>query len=356
MRKMDKVRVAECIAKTKVFYDTRETGCALLKVKGIATQPSAPLSLTDYHFPEDMYQYLDNRAEKYIARMNAREELFDDTVPAEGPWYGIAEHTAFLGGKVDYEKDTSWHHPLLEAPGELEKLAMDENNPVFRMVNGGIAYLRDKYSDYFLPMVRGASGPQEMANTLRGNDFFYDFYEDPEGLNTLLDYCANALVWNYEKQLEAAGDVYGGVVTGFGEWLPGRGLGHVSEDTTTMISVDLFEEFGRPYTERIYRQFDEVFLHMHALSERCLESAASMPNIRLMELSSDPNTERAIEVWKRNREKLRAVIPVLSLTREEILNNMELLKSQKTVVWYDAVSMEDAKDMVELFARELPVR
>ena len=123
-----------------------------------------------------------------------------------------------------------------------------------------------------------------------------------------------------------------------------------------MISVELFEEFGRPYTERIYRQFDEVFLHMHALSERCLESAASMPNIRLMELSSDPNTERAIEVWKRNREKLRAVIPVLSLTREEILNNMELLKSQKTVVWYDAVSMEDAKDMVELFARELPVR
>lgn len=55
---------------------------------------------------------------------------------------------------------------------------MDENNPVFRMVNGGIAYLREKYSDYFLPMVRGAFGALEMANTLRGNDFFYDFYEE----------------------------------------------------------------------------------------------------------------------------------------------------------------------------------
>ena len=51
--------------------------------------------------------------------------------------------------------------------------------------------------------------------------------------------------------MEAAGDVYGGVVTGFGEWLPGRGLGHVSEDTTTMISLEQFEEFGRPRTERI---------------------------------------------------------------------------------------------------------
>lgn len=354
--KMDKAKVENCIAKTRAFYDTKAVGCALLKVKNIATLPSPALSLTDYTFPDDVYKYLDARAQCTIERLAQRAELADDTVPAEGPWYGIAEHTAFLGGRVDYESDTSWHYAMLDAPGELEKLAMDENNPVFRMVNGGIAYLREKYSDYFLPMVRGASGALEMANTLRGNDFFYDFYEEPEDLKALLDYCADALVWNYEKQMEATGDVYGGVVTGFGEWLPGRGLGHVSEDTTTMISLEQFEEFGRPRTERIFRKFDEVFIHMHALSERCLASVASLPNIRLMELSSDPNTDRAVEVWKRSREKLTRVIPVLRLTRAEIESNMDLLKSQKTVVWYDAACMEDAQDMCALFARELPVR
>ncbi len=356
MRKMDKERVAECISKTRTFYDTRAVGCALLKVKEIAAEPPVLIPLTDYRFPDDMYRYLDARAMRYVNRMERRRELMDDTIPAEGPWYGIAEHTAFLGGRVDYERDTNWHHAVLEAPGELGKLAMDEENPVFKMVNGGIAYMREKYGEYFLPMVRGASGPLEMANTLRGNEFFYDFYEEPDELKALLDYCADALVWNYEKQIQAAGDVYGGVVTGFGEWLPGRGLGHVSEDTTTMISVELFEEFGRPRTEWVYRQFDEVFLHMHALSERCLAVAASMPNIRLMELSSDPNTDRAVEVYKRNREHFSNVIPVLRLTREEILGNMDLLKEQKTVVWYDASSMEDAKDMVRLFAKELPVR
>lgn len=356
MKRMDKGKVKECIAKTQAFYETQTTGCALLKVKEIATQPSVPVPLTDYCFPEDMYRYLDARAERYIVRMEQRAELIDDTIPAEGPWYGIAEHTAFLGGQVDYERDTSWHHAMLEEPGELEKLAMDEENPVFKMVNGGIAYMREKYGEYFLPMVRGASGALEMANTLRGNEFFYDFYEEPEGLKALLDYCAGALVWNYERQMRAAGDVYGGVVTGFGEWLPGRGLGHVSEDTTTMISVELFEEFGYPRTKWVYEQFDEVFLHMHALSERCLASAASLPNIRLMELSSDPNTDRAVEVWKRNREHLSNVIPVLRLTREEILSNMDMLKGQKTVVWYDASSMADAQDMAALFAKELPVR
>lgn len=123
-----------------------------------------------------------------------------------------------------------------------------------------------------------------------------------------------------------------------------------------MISLEQFEEFGRPRTERVFRRFDEVFLHMHALSERCLASAASLPNIRLMELSSDPNTDRAVEVWKRNRDALAPVIPVLRLTRAEIDANMEMLKSQKTVVWYDASCMEDAEDMCARFARELPVR
>lgn len=354
--KMDKARVENCIAKTRAFYDTNAIGCALLKVKEISTLPSPSLPLTDYSFPDDMYRYLDDRARRAIVRLEQRAELADDTVPAEGPWYGIAEHSAFLGGRVDYDRETSWHHPLLDAPGELEKLAMDENHPVFRMVNGGIAYLREKYGEYFFPMVRGASCALEMANTLRGNDFFYDFYEEPDDLKALLDYCADALIWNYEKQLQASGDVCGGVITGFGEWLPGRGLGHVSEDTTTMISLEQFEEFGRPRTERVFRRFDGVFLHMHALSERCLASAASLPNLRLMELSSDPNTDRAVEVWKRCRDRLPPVIPVLRLTRAEIEANMELLKSQKTVVWYDASCMEDAQDMCALFARELPVR
>ena len=106
--KMDKAKVENCIAKTRAFYDTKAVGCALLKVKNIATLPSPALSLTDYTFPDDVYKYLDARAQCTIERLAQRAELADDTVPAEGPWYGIAEHTAFLGGRVDYESDTSW--------------------------------------------------------------------------------------------------------------------------------------------------------------------------------------------------------------------------------------------------------
>ena len=54
--KMDKAKVENCIAKTRAFYDTKAVGCALLKVKNIATLPSPALSLTDYTFPDDVYK------------------------------------------------------------------------------------------------------------------------------------------------------------------------------------------------------------------------------------------------------------------------------------------------------------
>ena len=123
-----------------------------------------------------------------------------------------------------------------------------------------------------------------------------------------------------------------------------------------MISRAQFEEFGRPPTQEICTHYDSAFMHTHALSEHSLPAIASIPGIRAMELSSDPNTDRAVEVYKRNREALAGPVPVLRLTRGEIESNFELLKSQKTIVWYDASCMEDAQDMAALFAREFPVR
>ena len=104
---MDKVRVSEIIAKTQAFYDTKAKGCALSKVKNIATLPEAGVDLTKYSFPKDTCHFLDIRAQEYIAQLEKRAGLQDDSVPALSPWYGIAEQTAFLGGEVHYEPRTS---------------------------------------------------------------------------------------------------------------------------------------------------------------------------------------------------------------------------------------------------------
>ena len=183
---MDMARMQAVADKTRAFYETNTAGCALLKVKEIATQPQPALCLTDYNFPKDMRCYLDDRAARLLHAMALRDGLADDTLPALAPWYGIAEHSAFLGGKVTFGEDTSWQDPVLEDACGLSALAMDEANQSLRLVVDGIGYLRERYEGQFFPMTRGVSGALEMANTLRGSDFFYDFYEDPDALKELL--------------------------------------------------------------------------------------------------------------------------------------------------------------------------
>lgn len=343
------------IEATRLFYNSPHQGMAMIHVKNIAEVKGTPLKLSDYCFPKDRDRYLDHCAENLLHYWKERISVKDHCVPALGPWYGIAEHSSFLGGVVEYSDETSWHHVLLEQIGDLSQLSMSMENDTYQMVVGGIAYIREKYGDLFAPMVRGTSGVLEIANALRGNDFFCDFYEYPQETHALLKYCQDAILWYYGKQLDAAGEFMGGVVTGFGEWLPGRPIGHMSEDTTAMISRELYEEFGRPYTQHICGQFDGAFMHTHALSAHCLGSIGDIRGIQIMEISSDPNTDRAIEVYRRHKAEIKP-IPVLNLTAKEITDNMDLLKTQKTLLWYQADTVKEAEEICQLVKKELPIR
>ena len=206
-------------------------------------------------------------------------------------------------------------------------------------------------------MTRGVSGALEMANTLRGSDFFYDFYEDPDALKELLKSCAHALLWYYDKQLEAAGQVFGGTITGFGEWLPRQGRG------TALRGHHDHEPPGRNSRNSAARSHRRYARIMTLPSCTRMRSAnIHFPPLRLSRASvpwsfsptpTPTGPSRSINATAR---RWRGLFPVLRLTRGEIESNFELLKSQKTIVWYDASCMEDAQDMAALFAREFPVR
>ena len=93
---------AENIAKrTAAFYDA-PVGKALIQIRSCNSLniPKMP-PLNSFSFPADMEKYLDMRAEKEYIFLRFHESIDDDFIPSVSPWYGIAEHTAFLGGKSD---------------------------------------------------------------------------------------------------------------------------------------------------------------------------------------------------------------------------------------------------------------
>ena len=99
---------AEAIAKrTKEFYETKSPKTQIhIKSCGSIKMPAMP-ALNTFSFPNDMERYLDMRAERDCVFAKFHKDIDDDFIPSTSPWYGIAEHTAFLGGQIDFTATTT---------------------------------------------------------------------------------------------------------------------------------------------------------------------------------------------------------------------------------------------------------
>lgn len=333
--------------RTAEFFESPKPD-ALIQIRHIdelASEPMPPLN--SFSFPKDMVRYLDMRAEREKSYWEKRAGLSDDTFASISPWYGIAEHTAFLGGAVDFSESTSYNHTICPEWADTEKLKLDENNEWLRLVIDGISHYREKWGGDFVPKMRGADGPSDIANIVRGNELFYDVYDEPEKVTKLVDFCADAAKFTLELQKKAAGETYGGYLTGFDIWMPGNCIGQISEDASCMMSPDIYTELFLGGLKRLVAGYDHVMLHTHSLGKDKLPIFAQIPNIDVIELSSDPNADRAIEVWRQYREVLADKIVITAPTLEELKANADLLAGRKSIIWFYAKTLDEARQAVE---------
>ena len=292
---------------------------------------------------EAMEKFLDKRAHNDYLFARFHEAIEDDFIPATQPWYGIAEHTAFLGGQVDFTETTTFHHQICENFEDWRNLKLDRDNMWLKLVVDGMAYMRKKWEEFIPIRMRGADGPSDIANAIRGNDLFYDIYDEPEELAEMMKFCADAVNFTLDLQRAEATKINGGVINGFGIWAPGKHIGHTSEDFSTMISRDVYEEHFLPALQYCVKDCDSAMLHVHSLGERMIPVFAGVDNIKIMELSSDPNCARAVEVYRKYREELKNKTIIIAPTYEELTNMGDLFETNKTIIWYYAEDEADAQ-------------
>ena len=329
--------------RTRAFYEQKKPGvqihiksCASLEV------PALP-PLNSWSFPGDMEKYLDLRAHNDYLFARFHESIEDDFIPATQPWYGIAEHTAFLGGQVDFSDITTFHHQICENFEDWRNLKLDRENMWLKLVVDGMAYMRKKWEEFIPIRMRGADGPSDIANAIRGNDLFFDIYDEPEELAEMMKFSADAVNFTLDLQRAEATRIGGGCINGFGMWAPGKHIGHISEDFSTMVSRDVYEEHFLPALEYCVKDCDSAMLHVHSLGERMIPVFAGLDKISTMELSSDPNCARAVEVYRKYREELKNKTIIIAPTYEELVGMDDLFETNKTVIWYYAQDEEDVK-------------
>jgi hypothetical protein len=306
-----------------------------------------PKPLNSYDFDNDLYSYLDDSIERNLFAWSKRPGLEDDLLPTIMPAFGIAEHSAFLGGEVKIEATTSYHKPFIKEWSDAKKLTLDPENTWFKRMMDCFDYLNEKSCGRYLTRLRGGCSPAELMNFIRGNDMFTDFYEYPEETHELLEFCLRAEKWFIENQKEKVKEFSGGFVSGMGVWLPGNSFGHISEDWAVMCSPDTYEQFGKPYTERMIEDYDNVLMHLHSVGTQSFSNIISMDKLTYIEISSDPNAKRAIEVYKEFSDILEKKTVIIEPTVDEIIDNADFLREQKTVIKFRAKDLEEAKRITD---------
>ena len=309
--------------------------------------PVEPLETFD--FPKEIYKLCDQIIENGMRFTDAHAELDDDWLPAFKPRLGIAEHSCFLGGKVTFGANTSYHFPAIDDIGAWRTLTPQKEHPHYKMLLDGMAYMSEKAKEYgFFTAFRGTDGPIDIANAVRGNDILYDFVDEPEEVDKFLAFCADAAAWNIENQRPFVSNIEGGTISGMGTWMPGNAIGHLSEDASCLISPAMYRNLGLKHFKNLVERYDYAFLHVHSLGRACIPMFAAIDKIGTFQISGDPNQPDAIDVYKEYADALTGKTVQLSMTAEQVRENIGFLRGRRTVIDVSTADIDEAKEIIDL--------
>ncbi len=339
----------------RAFYEGGATGAMVFirYITELENDPSIPKirPLNQWNFDTELHDFLDACIAREDAIFARREDVEDDNIPSVQPRFGIGEHSAYLGGEVLMEEDTSYNTPFITDWSQTANLHTDPENIWFRRVIDGIRYIREHGGDRVAPRARGGCSPADLVNFIRGNDMFTDLYEYPDELHELLARCAETERWFADEQMKALGDFYGGAINGFGFWMPPNSFGHLSEDWSYMCSPAMYREFGQAYTDRMTEGLDHVYMHVHSGGAHILPDLVRSKNITTIELSKDPNQPTSMQVYEKYGECLKDKIVVATANYDEIVQYTPFLNGRKTFLWVGCETVEEAKKTVR-YVRE----
>lgn len=309
---------------------------------------SRPLNAWDFEAEAEAF------AEQRVRHVRADAELSrwvgDDWVPFVTPGIGIALNSIYYSGAPMIPGEaTTWVHPVIHSWDDLGRLKADPQNPWCQVIQRiSRRYVEMNEGDYAVQSYAHFA-PMDMANALRGNTLFTDFYDAPEQVHALMGCCVQAIVWLEEEQRRIVPDVMGGTAI-WGTWVPGHAL-FMSEDATDLCSAGIYTEFGRPYTEQVAHSVGSCWIHHHARGLHVHREIARVWGLQQVEISLDPNCERPIDhlpelfEWNDGLPLMTRCFP------QDVYSKIDEMKQGRLVLMLSASSLEEAREAVAFVRR-----
>lgn len=226
-------------------------------------------------------------------------EVGDDWVPYIWVSWGTGGDTALLtGGEEDvifYDGYSTFKEPVIKDWKDFDKLKLDLDNFWIRNLR---EFWRGVESAYDLDGVTVSPSqfraPMDFAHELRGNSLFYDFYDHPDEVDALIDFCTDSIIKIYRHLQEefpilrnAPGGTWGTVFGKDTLWLNG--------DPVDLISNKLGRRFFVPSIEKLIEEIGGVFLHHHSIGYKKTKMLSQIENLSLHEIAQDPNGPKVLD-------------------------------------------------------------
>ncbi|MBM4027220.1 MAG: hypothetical protein FJ280_17705 [Planctomycetes bacterium] len=140
------------------------------------------------------------------------------------------------------------------------------------------AYFKTQMGDRARVTTSHNQSPFDIAHLIRGDDLFYDLYDDPSFVHDLMEACTEA----YIAVAHAFEDLLGNPPDGLQGEKAFSDMPRVScaDDSATLLGPQQFEEFGLPYARRAMAEFGGGVVHFCGNGKHILRGYLAAPEVR----------------------------------------------------------------------------
>jgi hypothetical protein len=320
----------------------------------VRTEPVAAPAYDGLDWARDFDAYVAGGVENGVRQARARLalDLDDDTIPAYFPYFGIAIHHAFFGGEVTFSHGTSYAAPIIDRAAQWPELRPTTENPWMQRLARGLAYARDHGEGVLLASFRGGNGPLDMAGGVLGNALYTEMYDDPESVARLLDVCTDAIRLTFDWQRQHCSIVDGGGVCPMGGlWLPAPAVGHVSLDAACLAGPAAYDEFERPWMERL----PAAVIHTHTLGRRAFEAMCRTRGFLVFAPANDPNCPTVLDDLDGILADIGDVPLMLDLPTDQLPDLLPKFHGRRAVFTLSAPDVDTARRVLDAVDRYCPL-
>ena len=199
------------------------------------------------------------------------------------------------------------------------------------MAPGTVAYEWLSMQEYLLEETEGRipihicdmQGPIDVCGQLWGYDnLFVCAYEEPEYFHKLLSKVTDAFILFWKKQQAILGDTFVGTHLFAWDWVPLDNGAALSADSLVMVSPDYYDQFFKPYIERIGKTFGGLAVHSCGDFRAVIPNLCNTPHVKAVN-ASQLSVEQLINA---GIDKEKVIIAFLNVGNHELEKNMALIR------------------------------